>query len=348
MTTYFKSKPPQYDNGSMFLGYRVPGGQTFTNFSPPSDMDAYLQALTGLSGWQQRNLLQSKNGTEVLAQAASGKMGEQTSYLGIPAYASKASCQQDADCPSNQICYAFNEQVFGPQQGPTCSPTVYPEILLGNQHNDGMPLRQYSNYCYTDEDCKTVDRWTGKPKVGMQCNHYYKGPNMYSKNGLCQVKYEHNGQNFFLKTPPGWTMPLQSKLQKCNTQSDCGPGGVNGWTRCVGGSDDGQSYCVWPGQTYTPSPKQLIDSIPRGMQREPAPVLAGPTKMQNQVLNLESAHANNPLDQTPGGFLKNVSKPPIKNPNSLIAMSNRSQLINSNEVITNRPAAEPPGKFKAK
>ena len=63
---FFQSSPPTYDNGSIFLGYKVPGSQTFTSFSPSSDINAYLQAITGLSGYQQRQLLQSPNGTEVL------------------------------------------------------------------------------------------------------------------------------------------------------------------------------------------------------------------------------------------------------------------------------------------
>jgi len=307
---FFQSSPPTYDNGSVFLGYKVPGSQTFTSFSPSSDINAYLQAITGLSGYQQRQLLQSPNGTEVLNQAANGQVTNQVSYLGLPAFHSKASCQQDADCGNGQICYAFNEQVFGPQQGPTCSPSVYPEIILGNQFNEGKPLRQYSNYCSTDEDCQGIDQFSGKDKVGMTCNHYYKGPSIFEKTGLCQVQYENSGRRYHLKTPPGWVRPLNEKLKECKVQSDCGPSGVNGWSRCVGGSADGKKYCVWPGQTYTPNPRELKGVIPAGMNREPAPSFPQPTKLQRQVLNLEAEEATMPGIQTPGGGLSNVSGPP--------------------------------------
>jgi hypothetical protein len=281
-------------------------------------MNAYLQAITGLSGYKQRELLQSPIGTQVLSQGASGTTQNSTSYMGFPGYHSKASCQQDSDCGSNQICYAFNEQVFGPQQGPTCSPTVYPEILIGNSNNGGVPLRQESNYCYTDEDCQGIDKFTGKPKIGMSCNHFYKGPNLYEKNGMCQVQYESGGRRYYLKQPPGWIWPLNQPLKKCNTQSDCGVTGINGWTRCVGGAADGNKYCVWPGQTDTPTPKQMINQIPRGVKREPAPVFNTPSGMQSKLLNVESAAANMPQFQTPGGDLRNVSGPPA-NPRSLVA-----------------------------
>lgn len=307
---FFKSSPPTYDNGSMFLGYKVPGGQTFTSYSPSSDINAYLQAITGLSGWQQRQLLQSSSGTQVLNQAANGQTTDSVSYMGLPGFHSRASCQTDSDCASDQICYAFNEQVFGPQQGPTCSPTVYPEIILGNALNNGKPLRQYTNYCYTDEDCQGIDQFTGKKKQGMTCNHYYKGPSIFEKNGICQVQYESNGKRYFLKTPPGWVMPLNQKLKECNVQSDCGPGGINGWQRCVGGSDDGKKYCTWPGQTYTPNPKELQNFVPAGITPQPAPQVSMPNKLQQQVLNIEAEESTNVYSQMPGGSLRNVSGPP--------------------------------------
>lgn len=307
---FFQSTPPTYENGSIFLGYKVPGSQTFTSYSPSSDINAYLQAITGLSGWKQRQLLQSSNGTEVLNQAANGQVTDSVSYLGIPAFHSRASCQQDSDCGNNQICYAFNEQVFGPQQGPTCSPSVYPEIILGNEYNSGKPLRQYSNYCTTDEDCQGIDEFSGKPKRGMTCNHYYKGPSVFEKTGLCQVQYENSGKRFHLKTPPGWVRPLNEKLRECKVQSDCGPGGVNGWARCVGGSQDGKKYCVWPGQTYTPNPKELEGVVPMGMKKEPAPFFPQPSKLQSQVINLEAESAAQPGIQTPGGSLRNVGGMP--------------------------------------
>jgi len=325
---YFTSKPPTYDNGGLFLGFKVPAAQTFTNFSPPSDLNAYLNAISGLSGFEQRQLLQSKSGTEVLGQAASGKLSDNTSFLGIQTFPSKASCQTDSDCGSNQVCYTFNELTFGPQQGPTCTNTVYPEIMLGNEYNNGKPLRQESNFCYTDQDCKGIDKWTGKPKVGMSCNHYYKGPSIYSDNGLCQVNYESNGRRFYLNTPPGWVFPLNQKLTTCKSQADCGLTGINGWTRCVGGSEDGDKYCVWPGQTGTPSPKSLMGVTPRGIRNtEPAPMVSMPNERQTEVLNLQAAMANRPNFQTPGGGLTNTSRKPIKNANSLISMSNSSQSI---------------------
>lgn len=307
--SYFQSSPPTYENGSTFLGYKVPGSQTFTSYSPSSDMDAYLQAITGLGGYQQRELLQSPSGSEILNKAANGKTNNSVSYMGIQGFGSSASCQQDADCGGNQICYAFNEQTFGPQQGPTCSPTVWPEVMLGNQYNDGRPLRQYSNYCQSDSECGGIDEYSGKPKVGMNCNHYYKGPSVFEKTGLCQVQYEAGGRRNFLKTPPGWTQPLNEKLRECNTQADCGITGVNGWSRCVGGSDDGKSYCVWPGQTYTPNPAELQGMIPTGMRPGGPPQIPKLSQAQNKLLNFKAEVANTPT-RVSGGSLRNVSGPP--------------------------------------
>lgn len=307
---FFESNPPTYQNGSTFLGYRVPGSQTFTSYSPSSDIDAYLQAISGLGGYQQRLLLQSKDGTAILNQAANGKTDDSVNYLGIPAFGSKASCQQDSDCSNNQICYSFNEQTFGPQQGPTCSPTVWPEIMLGNEYNEGIPLRQYSNYCEAETDCQGVDEFTGKKKVGMTCNHYYKGPENFEKTGLCQVQYNAGGRRYFLKTPPGWTQPLNEPMRECNTQADCGVTGINGWARCVGGSSDGKKYCTWPGQTYTPSPKELKGEIPMGMKPSEMPTFPQLTAGQSKALNAKAELANMPGWQTPGGGLRNVGGPP--------------------------------------
>ena len=311
--SFFKSDPPTFDNGSSFLGYKVPAGQTFTSFSPDSDNNAYLQAITGLSGYKQRQLLQSASGTEILNQSVNGRNTNAVSYLGLPGYQSKASCQQDSDCGNNQVCYSFNEQTFGPQQGPTCTPVVYPEIALGNSFNDGKPLRQYSNYCQTNTDCQGTDEYSGKSKVGMDCNHYYKGPSTFEKTGLCQVQYESKGRRYNLKTPPGWVHPLNVKLRECKTQSDCGPSGVNGWVRCVSGSSDGKNYCVWPGKTYTPNPKELKGQKPANMERSTIP--AGTQKLgkfKQDILNLEAEAANSPGLQTPGGSLRNTSLPPQK------------------------------------
>jgi hypothetical protein len=314
--SFFQSKPPTFDNGSEFLGFRVPAAQTFTSYSPSSDMDAYLQSITGLGGYQQRELLQSPAGSSILTQSANGQAANTVNYLGFPGYHSQASCQQDADCGDNQICYTFNEQTFGPQQGPTCSPTVYPEVIIGNNFNNGKPLRQYSNSCSTNDDCHGTDEYSGKPKVGMSCNHYYNGPNDFSNIGLCQVQYENNGQRYHLRTPPGWTKPLNEKLNECNVQSDCGPSGVNGWARCVGGSDDGKNYCVWPGQTYTPNPKELKGQRPSGATGPGAPKFQHPTKAQQAMLNMKSAAANQPQFASAGGSLRNVAGPPA-NPNNL-------------------------------
>lgn len=316
---FFQSNPPRFDNGSTFLGYRVPAAQTFTSFSPDSDNSAYLQAITGLSGYKQRQLLQSSIGTEILNQSVQGRETNALSYLGNQGFQSKASCQQDADCGDKQICYAFNEQTFGPLQGPTCSPTVYPEISLGNSFNKGKPLRQYSNYCQDDQQCSGIDEFSGKPKVGMTCNHYYKGPNVFEKTGLCQVQYESKGKRYHLKTPPGWTQPLNEELRECRVQADCGPSGVNGWVRCVGGSEDGKKYCVWPGQTYTPNPKELKGQIPRGMAREPLPnPMGNVSRGQRRLLDAEASVLNNPLRNTPGGDLTNVRGPP-SNPAGLVS-----------------------------
>jgi hypothetical protein len=157
----------------------------------------------------------------------------------------------------------------------------------------------------------------------MSCNHFYKGPSVYSQNGLCQVKYQDHGRQFYLQTPPGWVFPLQQKLNECKTQSDCGTDGINGWARCVGGSSDGKKYCVWPGQTYTPTPKQLANSVPRGMNREPMPAYNSPTEIQSHILDLQSAKANMPSFKGVGGQLTNTRMPPVRNMNSLISMSDQ-------------------------
>lgn len=307
---FFESNPPRFDNGSTFLGYKVPAGQTFTSYSPDSDNNAYLSAITGLSGYKQRQLLQSAAGTEILNQSVNGRESNAISYLGLPGYQSKASCQQDSDCGNNQICYAFNDQTFGANQGPTCSPSIYPEIALGNSFNDGKPLRQYSNYCQTDQDCSGIDKYSGKDKIGMTCNHFYKGPQQFEKTGLCQVQYESKGRRYHLKTPPGWVAPLNEPLRECKTQNDCGPSGINGWVRCVGGSEDKKKYCVWPGKTYTPNPKELKGMIPQNLSRQPIPTMSNPTPMESRVLNMKAEKANNPNSFTTGGGLGNVRGPP--------------------------------------
>ena len=319
MAHFLKSTPPTYDNGSLFAGYRVPAAQTFTSFSPSSDMNTYLQGITGLSGYKQRQLLQSPVGSQVLAQGSSGQLSNSSTYLGFPGYHSQASCQTDSDCTGDQVCYAFNEQTFGAQPGPTCSNTVYPEMQLGNAYNSGKPLRQHSNYCYTDEDCQGIDKYTGKKKVGMSCNHFYKGPDIFSDNGMCQVQYESGGQRYHLKTPPGWTWPLNQRLQTCSTDSDCGPGGINGWTRCVGGSNDGKKYCLWPGQTSIPTPKQLAGTIPRGTTPQMAPSVSTPSGVQAKVLDTKSRLANRPGRMTPGGVAPTVGNPAVVNPKSLVS-----------------------------
>lgn len=304
---YFESSPPTFNNGSAFLGYKVPAAQTFTSYSPSSDINAYMQALTGLGGYKQRALLQSPAGTQILSQGANGQTTDSVSYIGLPSYHSKASCQTDSDCPNGNVCYVHNETTFGAQQGPTCSSVVWPESILGNAYNNGVPLRQESNYCYTDEDCQGIDKFSGKPKKGMKCNHEYKGPGIYEKNGICQVQYESGGRRYYLKQPPGFVYPLNQPLQECKVQSDCGSTGINGWFRCVGGSDDGKKYCLWPGQTGTPSPRDLKDKIPMGMKREPMPMVSSPSGLQSKILNLEAEQASQINTQTPGGMLSNVN-----------------------------------------
>jgi hypothetical protein len=315
MANYLKTIPPTFDNKGDFLSFKQPAASTFTSFSPASDVNAYLQAITGLSGWKQRNLLQSKYGTEILNQAANGSQTDSISYLRVPGFHSKAACQTDSDCSSGQTCYTFNSQTFGPQQGPTCSDTVYPEVLLGNVYNQGAPLRQHSNSCYTDDDCKGIDQLSGQDKHGMQCNHNYKGPNIFEKSGLCQVQYESNGRRYFLQQPPGWKMPLQEDLQECSSQADCGPSGVNGWSRCSAGAADGKMYCVWPGQTNTPSPSESYGQRPKGMPPSSVPTSRQPGMFQKAVLDVEAEMANTP-SEIPGGGLGQGS--PIQNPASLI------------------------------
>jgi len=319
MVKYLQSVPPTYDNGSLFAGFRVPAAQTFTSYSPSSDMNAYMQQITGLSGYKQRNLLQSQVGSQILAQSASGELSNSSSYLGFPGYHSKAACQTDQDCTGGQICYAFNEQVFGPQPGPTCSNTVYPEVSLGNAYNQGAPLRQESNYCYSDQDCQGIDKFTGKKKVGMTCNHFYKGPDLFEKNGMCQVQYESGGKRYHLKTPPGWTWPLNQPLLECNDNTDCGPDGVNGWVRCAAGADDGKKYCLWPGQTNIPTPRDLEGTVPQGVSKQPAPTAPVPSGLQAKILDSKSRLANRPGMMTPGGTPPNVQGPPVAQVNSLVS-----------------------------
>lgn len=300
MKNYFESKPPMYSNGTPFLGYKLPAAQTFTSFSPSNDMNAYLNAITGMSGWKQRQLLQSRHGTEILNQAANGQLTDAVSNMVFPGYHSRASCQTDSDCGTGQTCYTFNDQVFGAQQGPTCSDTVYPEIMLGNQFNNGKPLRQYSNYCMSDTDCKKIDEYTGKAKKGMMCNHFYKGPNLFEDIGMCQVEYESGGRRYTLQQPPGWKMPIQEKLHECETNSDCGESGVNGWSRCVK-SGDNKSYCVWPGQTNIPHPSELKTDIK-------FPGMSKPTSEQQKKINAMARAAGNP-NFTPGGSLSSGPEP---------------------------------------
>jgi len=272
---YFKSHFPTFSNGSPFLGFKTPGDQTFTSFSPSSDMNAYLQAVTGMSGHEQRNLLQSRHGTQILSQAASGKLADSVAYLDSSTYHSRASCTQDADCPEKQVCSTFNDQVFGASQGPTCSPVVYPEVELGNKNNKGVPLRQYSNYCLSDNDCKGIDEFSGKPKHGMACDHLYQGPEMYSETGICKVQYESKGKRYNLSVPSGWTIPLNEKLTTCEKDSDCGLTGIDGWSRCTK-AGNGNSYCLFPGKTETLGPSELNklsphDNIPRTIYSTPEP-----------------------------------------------------------------------------
>jgi hypothetical protein len=245
---YFVSHSPTFQDGSPFLGFRLPAAQTFTSYSPSNDVNTYLQAVTGRGGWKQRQLLQSDHGTEILSKAVKNQLNEAVSNLDFPGYHHKASCQRDTDCSDGQLCYVFNDQVLGSQHGPVCSDVVYPEISLGNRFNQGIPLRQHSNFCESDKECSGKDKYTGKPKKGMKCNHYNKGPSMRSDIGMCQVEYESKGDRFFLEQPPGFTMPMNEPLQQCNSDIDCGPTGINGWTRCKKAGDK-NSYCTWSGQT---------------------------------------------------------------------------------------------------
>ena len=103
---------------------------------------------------------------------------------------------------------------------------------------------------------------------------------------------------------------MNQKLKECNVQSDCGVTGINGWTRCVGGSDDGKKYCVWPGQTYTPNPRELKGQIPKNMKREPLPMTPTVSSVQSNLLDVQAQQANSINSQMPGGSLRNVSGPP--------------------------------------
>ena len=246
---YFDSHSPTFQDGSPFLGFRLPAAQTFTSYSPSNDVNSYLQAITGKGGWKQRQLLQSNHGTNILSRAVRNQLDNSVSNLAFPGYHSRSSCQRDTDCASGQLCYTFNDQVFGAQQGPVCSYTVYPEISLGNQFNKGIPLRQHNNFCMSDKECTGKDEFTGKSKQGMKCNHYIKGSSMREDIGMCQVEYESKGKRFFLQQPPGMKMPMNEPLQTCKSDIDCGDTGINGWTRCQE-SGDGNSYCTWAGQTF--------------------------------------------------------------------------------------------------
>jgi|688.fasta_scaffold01457_42 hypothetical protein len=259
------SNIPVYSNGKPFLGFRLPAAQIFTDYSPSNDINAYIQAITGLEGGQQRKLLQSPHGTELLGLAAKYQLADSLSNLAYSGYQSRASCQRDSDCGSDQVCFTFNNRTYGSQQGPTCSDVVYPEIELGNKYNNGKPLRQSSDSCKTEQDCKGIDKFSKKPKKSMTCDHYYRGET-YEDYGMCEVHYENKGRIYTLKQPPGWSLPLQEELQKCESDPDCGPTGINGWVRCKK-AGDGNSYCVWPGQTDTQNPRDLISESPVGLSK---------------------------------------------------------------------------------
>lgn len=254
MDKYFQSKQPTYPDGTPFLGFKVPAAQTFTSYAPSSDIEAHISKVSGLDGWKKRGLLQSESGSNLTKKLHDKKIKSSLSNLKIPSYHTSEACQRDEDCDKDQVCYLFNDNVFGPQQGPVCSKVVYPEKDLGNVHNNGIPLRQFSNYCENDSDCKGIDEFTGKPKVNMKCNFNYKGSDQKENIGMCQVHYKSEGKNFFLQDPPGWKAPLEEELQECKENIDCGSNGVNGWTRCVP-TDSGKSYCLWVGHSGTPVPK---------------------------------------------------------------------------------------------
>lgn len=252
---------PLFSNGKPFLGFRLPASQTFTDYSPSNDINSYIRSITGLEGSQQRKLLQSSHGTELLGLAARYQLADSISNLAFSGYQARASCQQDSDCGSDQVCFTFNNKTNNAQQGPTCSDAVYPEIELGNKYNNGKPLRQSSDPCKTEQDCRGIDIFSGQPKRSMTCNHYFRGET-YEDTGMCQVHYYNKGRVFTLKQPPGWSLPLQEKLTQCESDSDCGPTGINGWVRCKK-SGDNNNYCVWPGQTDTQNPRDLINVNPR-------------------------------------------------------------------------------------
>lgn len=207
--------------------YRAPAGQTFTDHS--NDLDAHVQSLTGLTGTKYRQFLQSKEGLDLVMSLTESRVKKNLKDM-----AGVGECHADSDCAWNEIC----------MDG--CTKAIYPEILLGNAFNGGYPLRQFSGPCRTDDDCLTNDPVTGIPRIGMKCNHNYKGEER-EDIGMCQVQYDTGtGLRKYLKTPTGWIQPLNSELHQCDVSSDCGPSGINGWTRCEL-AGDGNKYCVWPG-----------------------------------------------------------------------------------------------------
>ena len=269
-----KSIVPRNSDGTLFLGYKVPA--TYLSSYMPNDEDAYLEKITGKSGNELRELLQSPIGAQLIAQSQSGQLNRNVTYMSSPGFGVGA-CSSDGDCATNQLCYLSGGKSRATTISPKmCRDVVYPEMTLGNAYNNGTPLRQYSNVCQTDKDCQGIDAYTKKPKKGMACNHFYRGP-IAEQYGLCQVTYNgRDGKRFFLPTPDGLDKPLYSPLLECKTNTDCGPSGINGFTRCVSGAADGKNYCLYPGQTGLLPPKNLQDFIPRGITEEHLKVKAKP------------------------------------------------------------------------
>ena len=137
---YFKTKSPTYPDGTPFLGYNVPAAQTFTSFSPSSDVEEHLNVVTGKSGWEKRLHLQSKTGFDMVKSMSDEKLKKSLKSYTTPHYHFIDVCKKNSICKIGGTCTIYNDNIFGPQQGPFCPDSSQKE----------MYLRQFTNYFNVD------------------------------------------------------------------------------------------------------------------------------------------------------------------------------------------------------
>lgn len=88
----FEHNPPTYSDGSLFLGYNTPAAQTFTSYTPSSDIEASIKSITGFHGWEKRQHLQGEKGTKIAKCIHTKKISNKISDL---------SSHDDRDCKMN-------------------------------------------------------------------------------------------------------------------------------------------------------------------------------------------------------------------------------------------------------